>query len=178
MRTKKKDLEGTPPMPASPATTPEPRRLTPVDVQQKEFRLAMRGYNEREVDEFLDVVTEEMARLYAENMRLRAEVETRAPSAPLTPPAAPTTPEGLHAYVAREQEFLKQLAGLIQDHARAVKEARRRARGEDGPVIDLASTSTEEPVRSAARPAVAFETTGTGSGEEDRSVRELFWGED
>ena len=28
------------------------------------------------------------------------------------------------------------------------------------------------------RPAVAFETTGTGSGDEDRSVRELFWGEE
>src|SRR5262249_4185546 len=150
------------------------KRLTPVDVQQKEFRLAMRGYNEREVDEFLDLVTEEMARLHAENTRLRAQVETRGPGevpapAPPTHVAQPDTPEALRAYVAREQEFLKQLAGLIQEHARAVKDARRRPRGEDGPVIDLARTPAEEPVESAARPAVAFETTGTGSGEQDRS---------
>jgi cell division initiation protein len=53
----------------------EPKRVTPVDIQQKEFRLAMRGYNERDVDQFLDEVTEEVARLYADNKRLREEVE-------------------------------------------------------------------------------------------------------
>jgi DivIVA domain-containing protein len=184
MRTKKKDgdedQEQAPPMPTA-ATTPEPKRLTPVDVQQKEFRLAVRGYNEREVDEFLDEVTEEMARLYAENTRLRAEGATRGGSVPEPSAAAaplPSTPAALHAFVAREQEFLKQLAGLIQEHARAVKEARRRARDEDGPVIDLANAAPEEANGSGARPAVAFETTGAGSGDEDRSVRELFWGEE
>jgi DivIVA domain-containing protein len=187
MRTKKKDRdeaqEHVPPMPTA-ATTPETKRLTPVDVQHKEFRLAVRGYNEREVDEFLDEVTEEFARLYAENTRLRAEVETRGGPAPAPSPAAvapepvASTPAALHAFVAREQEFLKQLAGLIQEHARAVKEARRRARGMDDPVIDLANAAPPEPMESVTRPAVAFETTGAGSGEEDRTVRELFWGED
>ncbi len=55
----------------------EPRRITPMDIQQKEFRLALRGYNEREVDEFLDALTEELARLHSENVRLRAELENR-----------------------------------------------------------------------------------------------------
>jgi DivIVA domain-containing protein len=55
----------------------EPRRITPVDIQQKEFRLAMRGYHERDVDEFLDEITEEVARLYAENKRLGEELETK-----------------------------------------------------------------------------------------------------
>jgi DivIVA domain-containing protein len=53
----------------------EPRRITPVDIQQKEFRMAMRGYNEQDVDRFLDEVTEEVARLYAENKRLLEEME-------------------------------------------------------------------------------------------------------
>lgn len=53
----------------------ETKRISPVDIQQKEFRLAMRGYNERDVDQFLDEVTEEVARLYADNKRLREEVE-------------------------------------------------------------------------------------------------------
>jgi cell division initiation protein len=51
-----------------------PNRVTPVDIQQKEFRLAFRGYNERDVDQFLDEVTEEFARLYEENKRLREEL--------------------------------------------------------------------------------------------------------
>jgi cell division initiation protein len=54
---------------------PEPKRITPVDIQQKEFGLAFRGYNERDVDQFLDELTEEVARLYAENKRLREDVE-------------------------------------------------------------------------------------------------------
>ena len=42
------------------ATLAESRRITPVDIQQKEFRVAMRGYHEQDVDQFLDDVTEEV----------------------------------------------------------------------------------------------------------------------
>ena len=49
---------------------PRPR-LTPIDVQQKEFRLAFRGYNERDVDGFLDLITEELAAYVEENRRLQ-----------------------------------------------------------------------------------------------------------
>src|SRR6266508_1448083 len=46
MRKKKQDTQ------EAGFTTPATRpRLTPIDVQQKEFRLAFRGYNERDVDE-------------------------------------------------------------------------------------------------------------------------------
>jgi DivIVA domain-containing protein len=59
-----------------PAAAPgEQKRVTPVDIQQKEFRLAFRGYHEGEVDQFLDELTEEVARLYAENKRLREELD-------------------------------------------------------------------------------------------------------
>jgi DivIVA domain-containing protein len=47
------------------------RRITPEDVQQVEFRLAFRGYNERDVDAFLDRVTEDLAAYLAEIDRLR-----------------------------------------------------------------------------------------------------------
>jgi DivIVA domain-containing protein len=53
------------------------RRITPLDIQQKEFRLKMRGYHERDVDEFLDEVTEEVARLYAENKRLHEDLDSK-----------------------------------------------------------------------------------------------------
>lgn len=51
------------------------RRLTPTDVQEKVFRLSFRGYNEQDVDRFLDEVTEELASLHEENKRLREHAE-------------------------------------------------------------------------------------------------------
>ena len=48
------------------------RRVTPVDVQQVEFRLAFRGYNERDVDAFLDRITEDLSSYFEEIERLRA----------------------------------------------------------------------------------------------------------
>jgi cell division initiation protein len=66
MRKKKQDTQ------EAGFTTPATRPgLTPIDVQQKEFRLAFRGYNERDVDEFLDLVTEELAAFVEENRRLQ-----------------------------------------------------------------------------------------------------------
>jgi cell division initiation protein len=47
-------------------------RVTPIDIQQVEFRLAFRGYNERDVDGFLDRVTEDLSHYLEENQRLRA----------------------------------------------------------------------------------------------------------
>ncbi len=55
-------------------------RVTPTDVQQIEFRLAFRGYNERDVDAFLDRITEDLAWYVEENQRLR--------STEIAPPAA------------------------------------------------------------------------------------------
>jgi DivIVA domain-containing protein len=68
------------------AEAPQPTspRLTPVDIQQKEFRLAFRGYNEHEVDAFLDQVTVELARLYEENRRLDEELAGYQGTAPAT----------------------------------------------------------------------------------------------
>ncbi|HET7870193.1 MAG TPA: DivIVA domain-containing protein [Actinomycetota bacterium] len=66
MRKKKQDTQE-----AGFTTPPTRPRLTPIDVQQKEFRLAFRGYNERDVDEFLDLVTEELAAFIEENRRLQ-----------------------------------------------------------------------------------------------------------
>jgi DivIVA domain-containing protein len=46
-------------------------RITPVDIQQVEFRLAFRGYNERDVDAFLDRITEDLASYMEENGQVR-----------------------------------------------------------------------------------------------------------
>lgn len=149
-------------------------RLLPQDVQEKRFHLAFRGYNEREVDEFLDLVTEELARLHAENRRLRdelralragaagqgatgpeaeatlrrareeaarivaearararevlAEAEARTRAARPAEPGRPGLPAEVAVLLAREKEFLRALAGLVQSHADGLKQEVRRLR--------------------------------------------------
>ena len=56
-------------------------RITPEEVQQVEFRLAFRGYNERDVDAFLDRITEGLSSYLEENERLRSGTGL-APAAP------------------------------------------------------------------------------------------------
>lgn len=48
--------------------------ITPSEIEAKEFRSALKGYNQKEVDEFLDQITLNMERLMAENEKLRREV--------------------------------------------------------------------------------------------------------
>jgi DivIVA domain-containing protein len=62
----------------TPAPSAASRMLTPLDIQQKEFRVATRGYKMRDVDEFLDQLTDAMSAVLAENERLR----TGAPAGP------------------------------------------------------------------------------------------------
>ncbi|WP_066872968.1 DivIVA domain-containing protein [Clostridium mediterraneense] len=50
--------------------------LTPMEINNKEFKKALRGYAPEEVDEFLDRVVEEYEALYKENTRLKEKIET------------------------------------------------------------------------------------------------------
>ena len=46
-------------------------KLTPLDIRHKEFRRALRGYSDEEVDVFLDEVADEFERLFQENIDLK-----------------------------------------------------------------------------------------------------------
>ncbi len=50
-------------------------RLTPRDIQEKEFGSGFRGYKEEEVDEFLDRITSSYEEVFKENIDLKEEVE-------------------------------------------------------------------------------------------------------
>jgi|SRR5699024_4762927 len=57
-------------------------QLTENDILEKEFKKSMRGYNEEDVDEFLDIIikdyeafTQEIERLTEENKRFQKSVE-------------------------------------------------------------------------------------------------------
>jgi DivIVA domain-containing protein len=134
------------------------RRLTPADVQQKEFRVSFRGYNERDVDEFLDLVTEELQRYETELMRLRSERvsfdpasfdlddETRrllddarnradsivrqaeARAAGIPTASGADTRAVVAPYLNHEREFLQSLGALIQGHANTIKTMVEEAR--------------------------------------------------
>ncbi|NLJ41631.1 MAG: DivIVA domain-containing protein [Clostridiales bacterium] len=45
--------------------------LTPMDIYNKEFSKSFRGYNDDEVDQFLDEIVEDFERLYKENIELK-----------------------------------------------------------------------------------------------------------
>jgi len=48
--------------------------ITPMDIRNKEFKKAFRGYKEDEVDEFLDKVISDYERIYRENGELKDRI--------------------------------------------------------------------------------------------------------
>ncbi|UCD34086.1 MAG: DivIVA domain-containing protein [Nitrospiraceae bacterium] len=48
-------------------------RITPLDIQQKQFSTKFRGFDMEEVDSFLELIREEMEELLRENANLREE---------------------------------------------------------------------------------------------------------
>ena len=48
--------------------------LTPIEIENKEFKKVIRGYKEEEVDEFLDIVKEDFEQIYRENLELKEKL--------------------------------------------------------------------------------------------------------
>jgi DivIVA domain-containing protein len=160
---------------ASAWSSAPPGRVTPLDVQQKEFHVTRvgAGYRMREVDEFLDQVTETLSALIAENERL-----LRDSSGPQAAPSAQPNPSAMsgedadrvavEAFLRREKGFLQDLGGLVQAHAEElrtmVKEVRRVAPPSavpDEPArMEPVAEEPEEP------PGASDEAARAASGEE------------
>jgi len=51
--------------------------LTPLDIHNKEFRKTFRGYDEEDVDEFLDKVVKEYEKIFKENLELRESLAAK-----------------------------------------------------------------------------------------------------
>jgi len=216
----------------------ERQRMTPTDIQQKEFRLAFRGYNERDVDEFLDQLTEELAGHIEENRRLRGEASLGGPSAGTDDAsreaevilakaraeagrvvreaeerAAMVGAGGIDTravvapYLSRERDFLQSLGQLVQGHAETIRGMVQTHRERTEPSVPPARSTSPEPVRVEDKSSVTSQPSPTSreavvvatepseavtsapepepgaaaepvSSERQRSLRELFWGED
>lgn len=122
-------------------------RLRPADVQQIEFRVSRKGYNETEVDEFLDRVTEELVALAEENKTLReggvvpgmgaaeatAEAQAivrnaRAEADAILAAARAGSGEGgddplatVYPFLTKEREFLGALGEMVRAHMETIK---------------------------------------------------------
>ena len=48
--------------------------ITPVEIQEKEFNKSFRGYDEEEVDMFLDLISLDLEKLIKENLNLKAQI--------------------------------------------------------------------------------------------------------
>jgi DivIVA domain-containing protein len=153
-------------------------RITPQDVQQKEFRVARfgAGYRMREVDEFLDQVTDAMSALVAESERLRrgsadpGSVSGRPSAPPSVPPSEDDAGRtAVDAFLRREKGFLQDLGGLVQAHAEELRSMVREGRRDvPAPIAD--TSPVEEP---AVEPASAPVPSPEASTELDAPPEEI-----
>ncbi len=116
-------------------------RLTPLDIHNKEFIKSFRGYNEDEVDEFLDLVVAEFEGFIRENEELHASIaglearighykgleETLKNAIVLAQKAADQIKES----AAREADVIMEEARRQADITRAQAEELRRRTYED-----------------------------------------------
>jgi DivIVA domain-containing protein len=98
--------------------------LNPQDIVRKEFREALRGYNQADVDLFLDEVVEEFTRLAEDNQKMKVRIaalqqevarlrEGRG-GAPVVTPGGTEDPARVEAEVrARVRRFLEEQIRLI-----------------------------------------------------------------
>jgi DivIVA domain-containing protein len=113
--------------------------LTPADVHNVAFKkppIGKRGYDEEEVDAFLDEVERELARLIEENNELRAQVERGGGrgGAPAGPGADPRLAAELNDMKAQLDRVQRDKAAAEQA-ARAMQAELEQVRTQGGPVV-------------------------------------------
>src|SRR3954466_4024633 len=144
------------------------RRLNPGDVQTVRFSngsMLHPGYNEVEVDRFLNRVAQELARLYAEKAELRDHVhalQAQLEDAEAVPiPEAPsdqavrllaTAQQTADSYVAEAEDFSRQMTA---DARARYEEQLRHARETAGAIIQAAHEQAAHMTGTEERPAQA-----------------------
>jgi DivIVA domain-containing protein len=141
MKKKDKDAGDAQDFTGLPAST----AVTAADIQQKEFNVSrFGGYRMRDVDEFLDQITESMTKLSDENERLRSASGL---------PAAPSIGAADLADTSRQADEIIERARA--EAAKIVQDARGQAAAASGAAV--AAGATTDPGRAAVAPFLAQE---------------------
>lgn len=90
--------------------------ITPTDIQNKEFSKSFRGYNEEEVDMFLDLLTLDLEKLIAENINLKAMLKVAQEESGNEPEQAATVTATLES----AKQLMDELATSSEKRAKAL----------------------------------------------------------
>jgi DivIVA domain-containing protein len=161
--------------------------LTPADVHNVAFKkpaIGKRGYDEEDVDAFLDEVEQELIRLLEENRALQDQAQRPGPAGPAAGP-------GNRALEAELSDLTAQLGRLQEARARAEQNARsmqtqlERARREtpsgpppsaveaDSPVLMMARRTADDHMRDARAEADTLIETAQGESDKITSDAQL-----
>ncbi|RAL25904.1 DivIVA domain-containing protein [Thermoflavimicrobium daqui] len=94
------------------------RRLTPMDIYNKEFKNAIRGYDVNEVNEFLDVVISNYEDVLEENKRLKEQLKKLEKD-------QPHVPQNTGRYQVMEKD-MSQYDQIIRDILIRIEQIERR----------------------------------------------------
>ena len=92
-------------------------RVTIDDISRKEFSIANKGYNQKEVDDFLDDICDEMERMESEIMDLKQKTSV----------VRPVSQEPAAVSAENEQSFREVLAMAVQVKEEAIRKAKEDA---------------------------------------------------
>ena len=144
--------------------------LTPADIHNVAFKkppIGKRGYDEEEVDAFLDEVEQELIRLLEENVALRDQMERGGGGAG---PASTMVLSNEFADLTRQLERLQEARARAEQNARSVQAQLERARsqmpsgalpaiGDDdrnSRVLQMAQRTADDHMRDAQRESDAL----------------------
>lgn len=114
-------------------------KLTPLDIQQMRFSTCLRGYDRREVDHFLEIVTSEYEEVLREHQVLRDQV---------------SGVEGQLSEWRRKEETISQALVATQD---VIKDLKQNAGREAELIVKEAELRAETLVRDAQVQVAAME---------------------
>src|SRR5918997_2948132 len=126
--------------------------LTPRDIHEKQFHDAWRGYNQEEVDDFLDRVAEAVERLYRENDSLRKRIsdldqvvaharETESMLKKTLVSAQKAAEDSLTTAKTRAEKLITEAEERVK---RANEEARERVKASEEEARERVKAATEE----------------------------------
>ena len=92
-------------------------RITVDEISRKEFSFANKGYNQKEVDDFLDDICDEMERMESEIMDLKQKTSV----------VRPVAPEPAAVSAENAQSFREVLAMAVQVKEEAIRKAKEDA---------------------------------------------------